>query len=99
MNSRTGSQHWEDSWGRKLQEAFERYQAATARYRDLLEAEPDGRIEGPDDPLAHARRMEAQALFEYRVLLKVVSELDLRHGETKSGDDGEPGSHFNCRRQ
>ena len=79
-------QEAEESWRQRLDEAHNRYQIATARYRGLLEKAPERQVHCEDDPLALARDAESETLAEYARLLKIVTDLE-RHGgkrETQS---------------
>ncbi len=58
-----------------LREAYERYQAATARYRTLLEDEQAGETRYLDPPLVIARGAESEALAEYMRILRILSGL------------------------
>ena len=80
-------QEAEESWRRRLDEAHNLYQIATARYRGLLEKAPEGQIRGQDDPLALARNAESETLAEYARLLKIVTDFGGHGGkrETQSG--------------
>lgn len=65
----------EVSWRRKVEEARERYQTASAGYRALLQESPEGQIARSDSPLALARRGETKALMEYMSELQNFTEL------------------------
>ena len=68
-------QELEDYWCLKLQEAHRRYQAATARYRRMLQMQPEGLTQGPDGSLTAARQAESQALAEYTRVLRIFTDL------------------------
>ena len=70
-------QEFEKYWRRKLKESYERYQAASTRYRGLLQEELAGQVSSPDGPLALARREEFETLAEFTRLLKMFAELTL----------------------
>jgi|SRR5579872_545160 len=65
----------EASWRSKLHETQERYQAATSRYRRVLQEQPKGLRQGPDDSLAGARQAESQSLAEYARVLRIFVDL------------------------
>jgi hypothetical protein len=74
----------EGSWRRKLEDAHLRYRTATARYRELLDGEPQARLGSQDDPLVRAWHAESEALGEYKRLLKIFATLTL-HGRMPQG--------------
>jgi hypothetical protein len=85
----------EGSWRRKLDDAHLRYRTATARYRELLDMEPQGRLGSQDDPLVRAWHAESEAMAEYKRLLKVFAELTL-HGrmpQRQAGSSAGGGAH------
>lgn len=63
----------EELWRQKLAEAYQRYQAATARYRELLAKTAEGEVRYHDDPMGLERNAESEALAEYMLLLKIVT--------------------------
>ncbi len=69
-----------EEWRLKLQEAKERYHAATALYRKILQERPEGRAPSPNDSLARARQAESQSLAEYTRVLRIFTELTV-HGK------------------
>jgi predicted alternative tryptophan synthase beta-subunit len=71
----------EESWCLKVEEARERYQAATKQYREALLKQREGLAPGPDDSHAVtlAREAESRAIAEYERVLLIFTELIL-HG-------------------
>lgn len=83
-----------DFWRQKLDQAYERVQTATSRYRDLLQEGWGSPIRSQDGPLAMAAREQSEALAEFKRLLNVFTEITL-HGRVPqehraSGVDGKP---------
>lgn len=68
----------EKAWRVRCETARKRYKMARERYRELLEAKPEGLTPRQDDPLALARHAESEALEEYRRVLDVFAELTRR---------------------
>ena len=58
----------------RLEEAYRRYRAASARYRALLRDAPEDQVRSPDDLLAIALREESETLAEYWRLVKIVNQ-------------------------
>ena len=71
----------EESWRQRLDEAHNRYQIATARYRGQA---PERQVHGQDDPLALARDAESETLAEYTRLLKIVTGLGGHGGKCET---------------
>src|SRR6266536_3129140 len=69
----------EEAWRARLEQALERYQAATHAYRKLLREEAGGRPPSPDSPLVQARQAESDALMEYSRVLRIFTHLTI-HG-------------------
>ena len=67
-----------------LDEAYQRYQMATARYRGLLEKAADGHLRSQDDPLVLARDAESEALAEYTRLLKMGTDSRVHDGKRET---------------
>jgi hypothetical protein len=72
-------QELEESWRLKYQEAHDRYRAASARYRKLLDAKPEGLMPEKNGALAFARQEESEALSEYSRVLKTFTDITV-HG-------------------
>jgi hypothetical protein len=68
-------QELEEYWRQKVQEAWERYQIATAWYKELQKAKHEGRVHTKDDPLTLARQAQSETLAEYARVLKSFTEL------------------------
>jgi CheY-like chemotaxis protein len=77
----------EDVWRRRFETAQARYKEANARYRRLLQEEPDGQPPGADSPLALARREESEALEEYSHTLRIFTDLTI-HGKLPDESSG-----------
>ena len=73
------------AWRHGLDESFERYRMATARYRGLLQTTAMGQGGKPVDALTLARKAESEALAEYMRALKEALDLTAgsRKGETR----------------
>jgi len=83
-------QESEESWRQRLDEVYQLYQIASARYRWLLEKTPES--SSPDSMilLALAHNAESKTLAEYTRVLKIVTDLTVhrvkqetqpRHGQ------------------
>jgi hypothetical protein len=75
LSADTARQEKEDSWRLKVEDAYQRYQAASAQYRRLLAQKPKGAVPSQDDPLIVARHAQSETLAEYMRLLKAFAEL------------------------
>lgn len=95
----------EEFWRVKLEEANERYQAASANYERLLRETPEALRPGKNALLGVARRARSQAQTEYVSLLKKFTDF-IVHGripEERSAaavrrerDSERNISHFDC---
>jgi two-component system, LuxR family, response regulator FixJ len=84
-SSITTPQELQEFWRQMLQDAFERYQTANARYRVLLREEPAAQVRHPGIALGLARDAESEALAEYMQILKIFTELTLQGRFDKFG--------------
>ncbi|MGJ5818836.1 hypothetical protein [Paludibaculum fermentans] len=66
----------------QLEAASMRYKAATAQYRDMLEAQTEEAAQGPEatDALVRCLQAEAEARVEYGRILRMFTDLAM-HGE------------------
>ncbi|MGC4053366.1 MAG: hypothetical protein QM757_29035 [Paludibaculum sp.] len=86
-------QELEDSWRARLEVASIRYQAATAKYRRMLEEQNDEAPMGPEstDALVRALQAESEARIEYGRVLRTLTDLTMYdklpdgHGAESSG--------------
>jgi hypothetical protein len=72
-------QESEESWRQRLDEAYNLYQIASARYRWLLEKAPESSSADSMILLALAHNAESKTLAEYKRVLKIVTDLTV-HG-------------------
>jgi hypothetical protein len=74
-DQRMARQELEEGWRLRFENARERYQSATDRYRTLLKEKAQGLIGSEEGPLSRAREAESEALAEYVRVLKAFTDL------------------------
>jgi CheY-like chemotaxis protein len=87
---RIARQEMEDAWRLKLEQALERYRAATREYRTVLRQEPDRSIPDLAKAIDGARTAESEALREYSRVLRIFTDLAIHGKLPEEGSDAKP---------